>query len=477
MSTKNETIVSIATKTAPRSAEQYSLSGEAARLRTKIENKTAVIGVVGLGYVGLPLAVEFARKGFRTIGIDLNSERVLRLNAGQNCIQDVSDDLLREVVEKGTFSADDGFEGAGAVDVFFVCVPTPVTVHKEPDTSYITSVAEAIAPHLRSGQLVVLKSTTFPDTTEGLVQPILERWASDRDLLLGRDYFLAYSPERVDPGNTTYTTENTPVVVGGVTSACTELASVTLKQVVTSVHRVSSPKVAEMEKLLENTFRSVNIALVNELARLCDRMGGISMWEVVEAAATKPFGFMPFYPGPGLGGHCIPIDPYYLSWLARRYDFETNFITLSARTNEEMPFYVVESVVRSVARQPVRLADSKVLVLGVAFKKDVDDTRHSPAIKVIELLRDRGVGTIDYADPYVPSLPLECRNGTDVMSAVDLTREKIKEYDTVVLLTDHSAFPYAQIAEDAQVIIDTRNAFKHVPHNRDKIVVLGGGEF
>ena len=463
--------------TQQKTAEPRALTGEAARLRQKIENKTAVIGVVGLGYVGLPLAVEFAHKGFRTIGIDLNSERVLRLNAGQNCIQDVSDDLLRDVVEQGVFTAEDGFDGAGSVDVFFICVPTPVTVNKEPDTSYIKSVTESIAPHLRSGQLVILKSTTFPDTTEGLVQPILERSADERDLLLGRDYFLAYSPERVDPGNTTYTTENTPVVVGGVTNACTELAGLTLKQVVASVHTVSSPKVAEMEKLLENIFRSVNIALVNELARLCDRMGGISMWEVVDAAATKPFGFMPFYPGPGLGGHCIPIDPYYLSWLARRYDFETNFITLSARTNEEMPFYVVESVVRSIAQQPVRLSDAKVLVLGVAFKKDVDDTRHSPAIKVIELLRDRGVGELNYADPYVPTLQINHRDASDVIEAVELRRDTIKEYDVVVLLTDHSAFPYAQIAEDAGVIIDTRNAFKHVPHNRDKIVVLGGGEF
>lgn len=453
------------------------LTSEVARLRSKIEDKTAVIGIVGLGYVGLPLAVEFATKGFRTIGIDLNRERVLRLNAGKNFIQDVSDGDLKTVVENGRFTAEDDFSASGSVDIFFICVPTPVTPNKDPDTSYIEAASEEIARHLRPGQLVILKSTTFPDTTEGVVQPALEASARRQNLQLGRDYFLAYSPERVDPGNKTYTTANTPVVVGGVTKECTALAALTLRQIVGSVHEVSSPKVAEMEKLLENIYRSVNIALVNELARLCDRMGGISMWEVVEAAATKPFGFMPFYPGPGLGGHCIPIDPYYLSWLARRYDFETNFITLSARTNEEMPFYVVEAIVRSIAKQPVRLSDARVLILGVAFKKDVDDTRHSPAIKVIELLEERGVAEVRYADPHVDELAVEVRGGRRTLQAVEPTRDEIKRADVVVVLTDHSAFSYSQIAEEATAIIDARNAFKNVPHNRDKIAVLGGGHF
>ncbi|MEZ4698187.1 MAG: nucleotide sugar dehydrogenase, partial [Rhodothermales bacterium] len=320
---------------------QTSLTGIARQLYDKLEDRTAVIGVVGLGYVGLPLAVEYAKMGFKTIGIDLNSERVLRLNEGHNYIQDVDDVDLANVVEKGTFHAADDFRATEEVDVFFICVPTPVTPHKEPDMKYIESASRAISEHLRPGQLVILKSTTYPDTTEGVVQPILAEAAKKESMLLGRDYFLAFSPERIDPGNEKFTTANTPVVVGGVTRACTELASKAMGQVVNHIHPVSSPKVAEMEKLLENIFRSVNIALVNELARLCDRMGGISIWEVVEAAATKPFGYMPFQPGPGIGGHCIPVDPYYLSWLARKYDFETSFITLAARINEEMPYKVV----------------------------------------------------------------------------------------------------------------------------------------
>ncbi len=446
-------------------------------LAEKINARTAVIGVVGLGYVGLPLAVEFADKGFRTIGIDLNRERVLRLNAGQNVIQDVDDGQLRNVVESGRFTAEDDFERGGEVDVFFICVPTPVTAEKDPDTEYIASAAQSIAKHLRSGQLVILKSTTYPDTTEGLVQPILEEAAEREGMVLGRDYYLAFSPERIDPGNRQFTTSNTPVVVGGVTPACTALASLAMKQVVDHVHEVSSPKVAEMEKLLENIFRSVNIALVNELAQLCDRIGGISIWEVVEAAATKPFGFMPFFPGPGLGGHCIPIDPYYLSWMARRYDFETSFITLSARVNEEMPFYVRDAVIRAVARLPIRLEDARVLLLGVAFKRDVDDTRHSPAFKVVELLLDRGVTRLDYSDPFVPEIVVETRTEAVSMRSVDLSRDVIRNYDVVAVVTDHSAFPYAMIAEEARIIVDTRNAMKNVTHNRDKILLLGGGSF
>jgi UDP-N-acetyl-D-glucosamine dehydrogenase len=453
------------------------LTGTGRELAEKLADKTASIGVVGLGYVGLPLAVEFARQGFRTVGIDLHSERVLRLNAGQNHIQDVPDDALRSVVESGRFSAADDFSGAGDLDVLFICVPTPVTSSKDPDTTYIESASTALAEHLRRGQLIILKSTTYPDTTEGLVQPILEAKARSSGLKLGLDYFLAFSPERIDPGNRQFTTSNTPVVVGGVSRACTELAARAVGQVSEHVHRVSSPKVAEMEKLLENIFRSVNIALLNELAQLCDRMGGISIWEVVEAAATKPFGFMPFYPGPGLGGHCIPIDPYYLSWLARRYDFETNFITLSARVNETMPFYVAEAVVRAIANQPVRLRDAKVLVLGVAFKRDVSDTRHSPACRIIELLHRRGITDVSFSDPHVEAVDLEADGAALSLSSVDLTEAVVQEHDVVVIATDHSAFPYAMIAKHARSIIDTRNALKHIPHDREKVLLLGGGEF
>ncbi len=446
-------------------------------IKTKIETKAAKVGIIGLGYVGLPLAIEYARQGFQTVGYDVSSERVLRLGAGQNYIADVPEEHFQAVHASGLFTAQDDYEGAGDIDVFYICVPTPVTEHKDPDTTYIRSAAESIAAHIRAGQLVILKSTTYPDTTEGIVQPIIEAAARQKGLTLGKDWFLAFSPERIDPGNQQFTTANTPVVVGGVTPACTDIACFAVQQVVAKVHRVSSPKVAEMEKLLENIFRSVNIALVNELARLCDRMGGISMWEVVEAAATKPFGFMPFYPGPGLGGHCIPIDPYYLSWLARRYDFETSFITLSARTNEDMPFYVVDAVVRAVASQGVKVSNANVLVLGVAFKRDVDDTRHSPAEKILSLLVDAGFEKLSYSDPHVESFAFTARSGRRTLQGAQLDPAAISAADVIVLLTDHSAFPYAMIADKASLIVDTRNAFASVPHDRDKIMLLGGGDF
>ncbi len=458
-------------------ARTTTLTGSARQVWDKLENKTATIGVVGLGYVGLPLAVEHAKKGFQTVGIDLNQERVLRLNEGHNYIQDVDNEDLTDVVERGLFTAVDDFSTSADIDVFYICVPTPVTAHKDPDVSYIRSAAEEIAKRLRPGQLLILKSTTYPDTTEGVVQPILAEYGRPNDMTLGRDYFLAFSPERIDPGNEEFTTANTPVVVGGVTEACLELACKAMGQVVNHIHPVSSPKVAEMEKLLENIFRSVNIALVNELARLCDRMGGISIWEVVEAAATKPFGYMPFTPGPGIGGHCIPVDPYYLSWLARRYDFETSFITLAARINEEMPYNVVDAVTRAVARQAVSLAEANVLILGVAFKKDVDDVRHSPALKVMELLRDKGVKNIHFADPHVKKVSVSGKNWEMHLEPIEVTDETLRNHDVAVILTDHSAFSYAQIAKQSNVIVDTRNALEDIPHDRDKVMLLGGGSF
>ncbi len=457
--------------------ESTKLTGTAKNLWDKLMTGDARIGVVGLGYVGLPLAVEYAGKGFDTIGIDVNHERVLRLNAGQNYIQDVDDDDLAAAVEAGKFTAMDGFEASADIDVFFICVPTPVSANKDPDTTYIEAASAELAKHLRPGQLVILKSTTYPDTTEGLVQPILKKYAEKEGLMLGRDYFLAFSPERIDPGNEKFTTANTPVVVGGVTNACTELACLAMTRVVNLVHPVSSPKVAEMEKLLENIFRSVNIALVNELARLCDRMGGISIWEVVEAAATKPFGYMPFTPGPGIGGHCIPVDPYYLSWLARRYDFETSFITLAARINEEMPYKVVDAVIKAIANQPVNLSEAKVLLLGVAFKKDVDDIRHSVSLKVMELLREKGIVRISYADPHVPKMTVKTENGPLEMTSLDVTEEVLREHDVAVILTEHSAFSYPLIAKNSKQVIDTRNALKDIPHDREKVMLLGGGRF
>jgi UDP-N-acetyl-D-glucosamine dehydrogenase len=458
-------------------AEQPAAAQQLAR---RLDTKEATIGVVGLGYVGLPLAVEYAEQGFSTVGIDLDEERVQRLNAGDNYIDDLDDAVVDRLVEDQRLRAAATFAPSEEIDVFFICVPTPVTDTNEPDTSYIEAATRSIAEHLRPGHLVVLKSTTYPDTTEGVVQPILETAVREReeDLELGRDYFLAHSPERIDPGNEEYTTANTPVVAGGATETCTQLAAKALGQIVAEVHPVSNPKVAEMEKLLENIFRSVNIALVNELAQLCDRIGDVSMWEVIEAASTKPFGFMPFYPGPGLGGHCIPIDPHYLSWLARKYDFETSFITLSARINEGMPFYVVESIVEAIARRPVQLSDASVLVLGVAFKRNVDDTRHSPAATIIKLLREKGIETIRYHDPHVPSYEVTTSTGeTMAVPPVDLTPEVLRAHDATVVVTDHDAFDPHLIAEHAPTIVDTRNALSAVtdPELREKIALLGSG--
>ncbi len=441
-------------------------------LKEKLEKKSAVIGVVGLGYVGLPLAVEFARKGFKTIGIDLDKRKIESLNAGKNYIQDIKAHDFKEAIDNG-FKAMDNYDHAGLCDVIYICVPTPFTANKEPDISSITSATESIAKHLRKEQLIILKSTTFPNTTEGYVLPILEKTG----LKVGKDFYLAFSPERIDPGNTKWNTSNTPIVVGGVTPLCTNLAALANEQVIATVYKVSSPKVAEMEKLLENIFRSVNIALVNELAVLCDRMGGINIWEVVEAASTKPFGFMPFYPGPGIGGHCILIDPYYLAWKAREYDFQTNFITLAAETNENMPFYVRDLVMKEIAKLPIAFHDAKILFLGVAFKKNVDDIRHSPAIKVIELLQKEGAKHIQYCDPHVPYFK-ERGTGNIVieMHASPCTAETLQSADVVVITTDHANFDYDLILERSKRIIDTRNALKNATAHREKIVLLGDGK-
>lgn len=425
----------------------------------------------------MPLALEYAERGFYTLGIDLNEQKVELLNRGQSYIHDVPNEKLQGVLESQHFCSEANFAHLVKADVIFICVPTPISLHKEPDTSYIQASAEQIALYLRAGQLIILKSTTYPDTTEGLVQPILEAAALKRGLRLGETYFLAFSPERIDPGNPKFNTTNTPVVVGGVTEQGTELACLALRQIVDMVHPVSSPKVAEMEKLLENIFRSVNIAFVNEMARLCDRMGGISVWEVIEAASTKPFGFMPFQPGPGLGGHCIPIDPYYLSWLARRYDFETSFITLSARTNEEMPYYVVDAVLRAIAEQPVALGQAQVLILGVAFKRDIDDTRHSPARTVMQLLWDKGIEHIQFCDPFVEHITVYKKGKQHVQERIALTDAVIRSHNVVVLMTNHTSFPYERIAKESYSIVDTRNAFKEVEHARGKIRLLGGGSF
>ncbi|SRR5579883_408730 len=448
---------------------QLPLTGLAGALESKLRTKTAKIGVVGLGYVGLPLAIEFAKNGFETRGIDLDRTKIDLLKKGENYIQDISNDVVRECVKKGSFTAQNDYHNAGDLDVIYICVPTPFTTNKDPDISYITGSAEMLVKELRDGQLIILKSTTFPNTTEGVVQPLLESTGKK----VGEDFFLAFSPERIDPGNQKWTTSNTPIVVGGVTSACTRLAVLANEQIISKVVAVSSPKVAEMEKLLENIFRSVNIALVNELAKLCDRMGGINMWEVVEAAATKPFGFMPFYPGPGIGGHCILIDPFYLSWQARAYDFETNFITLAAETNESMPFYVKDLVFKAVAELPIRLRDAKILMVGVAFKRDVDDTRHSPAIRIMELLIDDGATNIEFTDPFVEHLWVKGRD----FASKPFNAQTLQEADIVIITTDHSQYDYDFLVRNAKHVIDTRNATSKVsdPSLCDKIVLLGSG--
>ncbi len=434
----------------------------------KFQNGQFTVGVIGLGYVGLPLAVEYAKAGFPTIGIDVDKSKVEAINAGKNYIDDVEGDELKSVVKRGDLRAEADYRSVPDLDVLFICVPTPFSDNKDPDISYIVQAAEGIAPGLRKGHVVILKSTTFPNTTEGYVLPILQKTG----LVVGRDYHLAFSPERIDPGNKIFTTGNTPVVVGGVTKACTQAAALVSGRVISQVVTVSNPKVAEMEKLLENIFRSVNIALVNELATLCDRMGGIDMWEVIEAAKTKPFGFMPFYPGPGIGGHCILIDPYYLSWAARKYDFQTNFITLAAETNENMPFYVKNMMYRVFSMISVPLKDARILMLGVAFKRDVDDVRHSPALRVMELLMDDGIRKLSYNDPFVATVRI---NGKKLRSQ-PLTPELLESADCVVITTDHSVYDYGMIVRHAKRIIDTRNATRVVKGPKNHVTVLGSGK-
>ncbi len=436
-------------------------------LTEKIQSKTATIGVIGLGYVGLPLAVEYADKGFTVLGVDLDQRKIDKIYRAENYIDDVETDKFANAVKQGKFTAATNYDRVPEMDVIYICVPTPFTAHKDPDNSYIWDAARQLAKGLRYDQLVILKSTTYPETTEKEVLPILEQTG----LKVGKDFYLAFSPERIDPGNKKFTTENTPIVVGGVTPQCTEVARLAISQVVKQVHTVSSPRVAEMEKLLENIFRSVNIALVNEMAQLCDRMGGIDIWEVIDAAATKPFGFMPFYPGPGIGGHCILVDPYYLAWKAREYDFHTKFIELAAETNEEMPFYVIGNIRRALANVDSSIRKGKILMLGVAFKKNVDDTRNSPAIKIMELLLQRGVKQLSYNDPYVPQIKIAGK----IYESQPLTKELLQAQDVVVVTADHDVYDAEFILKHSRALVDTRNLTKNIKNELHKIVKLGSG--
>jgi UDP-N-acetyl-D-glucosamine dehydrogenase len=424
-------------------------------LAAKIANKSARIGVIGLGYVGLPLAVSFAKAGYTVVGLDVDEAKIEALQAGRSYIQDVETADVTAVVGAGRLAASDDYDLLREIDAIFICVPTPFDAMKAPDLIFIEQSCQGIAPRLQPGQIIILQSTTYPGTTEEFVQPILE----SSGLKAGDDFYLAFSPERINPGDTTFSVENTPKVVGGLTPQCTELARALLAQLFAHVHVVSSPRAAEMSKLLENIFRSVNIALVNELALLSERMG-IDLWEVIEAAKTKPFGFMPFYPGPGVGGHCIPVDPYYLSWKARAYDFYTKFIELAAEVNQAMPYHVVDLVAQALGREGKPLSGAKVLILGVAFKPDVDDARNSPAERIIELLLKQGA-RVRYSDPYVPRY----RVGRDVfyqeerwIERVELTDEVLADSDCAIVVADHRVVDYARVLQKAPIVVDTRNA-------------------
>jgi UDP-N-acetyl-D-glucosamine dehydrogenase len=439
-------------------------------LQNKIEDRTARVAIIGLGYVGLPLALGFAKAGFRVVGLDIDERKVDALNQGRSYIGDIPEQEVAPHVEDGLLRATTSYDGLQDTDAIFICVPTPYDDQRAPDLTFIRSSSEGILPYLKAGQLIVLQSTTYPGTTQEVVQPILE----ESGLKAGVDFYLAFSPERIDPGNEEWTAYNTPKVVGGVTPECTHVACDLLSRMGALIHPVSSTGAAEMTKLLENIFRSVNIALANELALLAERMG-IDFWEVIDAALTKPFGFMPFYPGPGVGGHCIPVDPYYLSWKAREYDFYTKFIELAAEVNQAMPYHTVELVTRALSQHGRPLHNARVLVLGVAFKPNVEDPRNSPAERVIELLLAQGA-EVRYHDPYVP----QYRVGGDVflqepvtLESVPLSDEELAAADAVLIVTDHRDLDYRHVVDTAGLVVDCRNATREAGDGRAHVVRLG----
>ncbi len=433
-------------------------------LLKKIEDRKIVVGVVGLGYVGLPLAVEKAKAGFKTIGFDVQPQKVEMVNAGHNYIGDVVDSDLDELVQRGMLSATTDFSFVKDVDFIAICVPTPLDEHQQPDISYVKSSAEAIGKFLKKGTIVVLESTTYPGTTEELIKPILEE---ESGLKCGIDFYLGFSPERVDPGNLIYKTKNTPKVVGAIGEDALEVIAAMYRAVLEGdVFTVSSPAVAEMEKILENTYRNVNIGLINELAMLCHKMN-INIWEVIEAAKSKPYGFQPFYPGPGLGGHCIPLDPYYLSWKAREYGFHTSMIESSMMINDRMPEYCVERASKILNRSKKALNGSNILVLGIAYKQDIDDYRESPALNVIDLLKSEGVN-VCYFDPYIPEY---LRHGKVFKGEKELTSALLAKMDLVIVTAAHSNVDYDFVQQHAKYVFDTKNAMKNVK-NRTNIEIL-----
>jgi UDP-N-acetyl-D-glucosamine dehydrogenase len=449
----------------------------------RFEGKDIQVGVIGLGYVGLPLALLFSRKGFSTTGFDTDPSKIEKLEAGQTYIKHISASAIAAEIKENRFRAFSAFERLRDMDAIIVCVPTPLDEHREPDLSYVQRTSDTISQHLRQGQLVIIESTTYPGTTDELVLSTLERSGlrcpiapyTDNDQKVAYpdpgavDFLLAFSPEREDPGNTQFQTHQVPKVIGGVNGPSARATQALYSQVFDRTVVVSSSRAAEMTKILENTYRCVNIALVNELKLLCLRMG-IDIWEVIEAAKTKPFGFTPFFPGPGLGGHCIPIDPFYLTWKAREYDFPTRFIELAGEINSAMPEHVVSSLIDALSRKKEALMDAHILVLGISYKKDIDDLRESPSLRIIKLLQGRGAH-VEYHDPYFPQLHQMRHYNFQGMRSIDLTPDKLNRYSAVVIATDHSSYDYNFIVRNARLVIDTRNATRDVTDHRDRIVL------
>jgi len=431
------------------------------KLKERILNKKAKIGIIGLGYVGLPLAITFVKKGFSVYGMDVDKDRLSKLGKGISYILDVPSSEIRNAKSERKFTITNDFRHIKKLDAIIICVPTPLYKTKEPDVSYIVSAVENIKKYMKRGQIIVLESTTYPGTTEEVILPILE----STGLKEGKDFYLAFSPERIDPGNKKFDTKNTPKIIGGISKNSTEIAKILYEQAIDTVIPVSSSKVAEMVKLLENTFRIVNIGMVNELMLMCDRLG-INVWEVIDAAKTKPYGFMPFYPGPGIGGHCIPVDPIYLSWKARMHGFEARFIDLASQVNSEMPRYVVSKIIEGLNNLGKPLKCSKILVVGVAYKKDVKDLRESPALEIIDLLI-KNSALVSYYDPYLPYLKIHDIN----LKSVKFNKDAFSDSDCVVIVADHSRVDYKFIVDNSELVIDTRNVLKGIK-NRSKIVRL-----
>lgn len=429
----------------------------------KIKNKTATIGVIGLGYVGLPLAVQTAIKGYNVIGFDIQNQKVDMVNCGQNYISDIKDEVLKEVVNKKNFKATSNFKLIKSVDIIIICVPTPLDKHQQPDISYVKSSTESVGDNMHENMLIILESTTYPGTTEELVMPILEKKSK---LKCEKDFYIAFSPERIDPGNLVYKTKNTPKVIGGIGEESTKLSALFYSSILDSkIYKVSSPRVAEMEKILENTYRNINIGLINEMAIICNKMK-INIWEVIEAAKTKPYGFQAFYPGPGLGGHCIPLDPYYLTWKAREYDYHTRLIETSGEINNYMSQYILERSTKILNRFGKALINSKILILGIAYKSDIDDYRESPALRIIEKFKKEGA-IVNFYDPYIPMYKYDGKEYT----GVNLNKEALQDSDLVIITTAHKKYDYNFIQKYSKYIFDTRNATKDIA-DRYNIEVL-----